>query len=119
MAVVQAHPYSGDLDALRSERSKSQPTPNFPSSSPVKQRASTYAPKRGGQVLEESNKDPFYLEQTLTDTGNWNESRQQPGQRDVGFREAANHQYFTLSSVNTRKDLPYPKPAHREPLRPR
>ena len=119
MAVVQAHPYTGDLDALRSERSKSQPTPSLPSSSPVKQRASTYAPKRGGQVLEESNKDPFYLEQTLANTGDWNDSCQQPGQRDVVTREAASHQYFTLSSVNTRKDLPYPKPVQREPLRPR
>ena len=113
MADHHAHSYPGDL----SSPLQTQTASNRPLSSPVTHRGSTYFPKRGAQVLEESNADPFYLEQTLTDTRN---NYQQPGQRDVQCFEASNHQYFTLSSVNSRKNFPYPNPTqHHQPVRPR
>ena len=117
MADLQAHSYPGEPSALQSEYNRAPRTTSLPPS-PVKQRGSTYVPKRGVQVLEESNADPFYLEQTLTDTAAWG-NYQQPGQRDVQCCEASNHQYFTLSSVNSRKNFPYPAPVRRQPLRPR
>lgn len=116
MADQHAHSYPGDPSALQTATSSS--SSSRPLSSPVTQRGSTYVPKRGAQVLEESNADPFYLEQTLTDTRTWNDYHQ-PGQRDVQCCEASNHQYFTLSSVNSRKNFPYPTPAQRQPVRPR
>lgn len=118
MADLQAHSYPGDSSALQSEYNRAPRSSSLPPSSPVEQRGSTYVPKRGVQVLEESNADPFYLEQTLTETAAWNDY-QQPGQRDVQCCEASNHQYFTLSSVNSRKNFPYPTPVRRQPLRPR
>lgn len=120
MAAIQAHSLPSDLDALRSERNKSQLTTCTPYSSPVKQRGSScYLPQRGTQVLEESNTDPFYLERTLTDAAAWNNSCQKPDQRDVHCCETTDHQYFTLSSVNSRKEYPHPNPVRREPAGPR
>ncbi|ODM18536.1 hypothetical protein SI65_06408 [Aspergillus cristatus] len=112
MAAIQAHSLPSDFGALRSDN-KSQLTTCTPYSSPVKQRGSScYLPQRGTQVLEESNTDPFYLEQTLRDSC-------QPGQRDVHCCETTDHQYFTLSSVNKRREYHYPNPVRREPAGPR
>ncbi|EYE96092.1 uncharacterized protein EURHEDRAFT_401748 [Aspergillus ruber CBS 135680] len=112
MAAIQAHSLPSHFGALRSDN-KSQLTTCTPYSSPVKQRGSScYLPQRGTRVLEESNTDPFYLEQTLRDSC-------KPGQRDVRCCETTDHQYFTLSSVNKRKEYPYPNPVRREPAGPR
>ncbi|OJJ84321.1 uncharacterized protein ASPGLDRAFT_126140 [Aspergillus glaucus CBS 516.65] len=112
MAAIQAHSLPSDFGASRSDN-KSQLTTCTPYSSPVKQRGSScYLPQRGTQVLEESNTDPFYLEQTLRDS--W-----KPGQRDVHRCETTDDQYFTLSSINKRKEYPYPSPVCREPAGPR
>lgn len=112
MAATQAHSLPSDFSALR-RGNKSQLTTCTPYSSPVKQRGSScYFPQRGTQVLEESNTDPFYLEQTLRDSC-------QQDQRDVHCCEATDHQYFTLSSVNKRERYPYLNPVRREPAGPR
>lgn len=112
MAATQAHSLPSDFSALRSGN-KSQLTTCTPYSSPVKQRGSScYFPQRGTQVLEESNTDPFYLEQTLRDSC-------QQDQRDVQCCEATDHQCFTLSSVNKRERYPYLNPVRREPAGPR
>ncbi|KAI9927874.1 hypothetical protein MW887_002726 [Aspergillus wentii] len=106
----------GDLDVLQSDGNRSQMTILLPSPSPLK-RVSTYYPKKGPEVLEESNADPFYLEQSLTDTGHWDSLK--PETRDVRFNEDAN-QYFMLSTVNPAKDYTFPpSPVRRNTLRSR
>lgn len=107
---------SGDLDALPKDRNRSQTTILLPSPSPLK-RVSTYYPKRGPEVLEESNADPFYLEQSLPDSGHWDSLK--PEARDVRFNEDHN-QYFVLSTVNPAKEHTFPpSPIRRNTLRSR
>ena len=86
---------SGEL-GVQQDWNKSQSTICVPSPSPVK-RASTYFPKAGPQVLEESNSDPFYLEQSLAATPTWDSYT--PNIRDERYSED-NSQYYTLSLTN-------------------
>ncbi|KAJ5692299.1 hypothetical protein N7462_001722 [Penicillium macrosclerotiorum] len=100
-------PYgSGDLDALHADRNRSETTICLPSPSPAK-RASTYLPQAGPKVLEESNTDPFYLEQSLAATPVWeSDSYYHPTIRDDQFSED-HSQYYTLSLTNE-KSTPGP-----------
>lgn len=89
----------GELDALHADRNRSETTICFPSPSPVK-RASSYYPRAGVKVLEESNQDPFYLEQSLAATPSWTDSYT-PAIRDERHSEE-NSQYYTLSVTHER-----------------
>ncbi|KAJ5114831.1 hypothetical protein NUU61_000590 [Penicillium alfredii] len=93
----------GDLDALHQDRNRSETTICLPSPSPIK-RVSTYYPKAGTKVLEESNLDPFYLEQSLAATPTWGSYH--PEIRHENFSHD-NTQYYTLS-LTTGNDLSYP-----------
>lgn len=93
----------GELDALHQDRNRSEITLRLPSPSPVK-RASTYYPKAGPKVLEESNPDPFYLEQSLAATPTWDDSYT-PTIRDERFSED-NGQYYTLSLTKQKDSNP-------------
>ncbi|KAJ5162232.1 hypothetical protein N7492_007624 [Penicillium capsulatum] len=86
----------GELGVLQQDCNRSETTICVPSPSPIK-RASTYYPKAGPQVLEESNSDPFYLEQSLAATPTWDAYT--PAIRDERFSDD-NSQYYTLSLVN-------------------
>ncbi|OGE54548.1 hypothetical protein PENARI_c006G07796 [Penicillium arizonense] len=79
----------GELDVLHSNRSET--TICLPSPSPGK-RISTYYPRSGPKVLEESNLDPFYLEQSLADTPSWDYNSEM---RNDSFED--NSHYYTLS----------------------
>ncbi|KAJ5116316.1 hypothetical protein N7456_000664 [Penicillium angulare] len=87
---------SGELDVLQRDLNRSQSTICLASPSPAKH-VSTYLPKAGPKVLEESNSDPFYLEQSLAATPN--EDRYMPTIRDERF-SGENSQYYTLSLTN-------------------
>ncbi|KAJ5572685.1 hypothetical protein N7450_009669 [Penicillium hetheringtonii] len=89
----------GKLDALHADRNRSETTICLPSPSPVK-RASSYYPRAGVKVLEESNQDPFYLEQSLAATPSWTDSYT-PAIRDERHSEE-NSQYYTLSVTHER-----------------
>ncbi|KAJ5710955.1 hypothetical protein N7488_005111 [Penicillium malachiteum] len=89
---------SGELDALHQDRNRSQTTICLPS--PYKH-VSTYLPKAGSKVLEESNSDPFYLEQSLGATPTLGSHT--PTIRDDRF-SGDNSKYYTLSLTD--KDLP-------------
>ncbi|CAI7670704.1 unnamed protein product [Penicillium pancosmium] len=84
----------GELDVLHPDRNRSETTICLPSPSPVK-RVSSYYPKTGAKVLEESNQDPFYLEQSLAATPTWTDSYT-PAIRDDRYSED-HSQYYTLS----------------------
>lgn len=102
----------GELGVLQQDCNRSETTICIPSPSPAK-RASTYYPKAGPRVLEESNSDPFYLEQSLAATPTWD--CYTPAIRDERFSEDSTH-YYSLSLTNgrdvgPRKDsLQYPGP---------
>ncbi|KAJ5668337.1 uncharacterized protein N7477_006907 [Penicillium maclennaniae] len=91
----------GEVDALYPDRNRSEITICLPSPSPAK-RASSYYPKAGTKVLEESNADPFYLEQSLAATPTWPDSYT-PEIRDERYSQDTN-QYYTFSLTNG-KDL--------------
>lgn len=84
----------GELDALHTDRNRSETTICLPSPSPVK-RASSYYPNAGVKALEESNQDPFYLEQSLAATPTWTDAYT-PAIRDERYSED-HSQYYTLS----------------------
>ncbi|KAJ5111042.1 hypothetical protein N7532_001577 [Penicillium argentinense] len=84
----------GELDALHEDRNRSETTICLPSPSPVK-RASSYYSQAGPKVQEESNQDPFYLEQSLAATPPWTDSYT-PDIRDERYSED-HSQYYTLS----------------------
>jgi hypothetical protein len=89
----------GELDALHADWNRSETTICLPSPSPLK-RASTYFPKAGPKVLEESNNDPFYLEQSITATPSaWDSYTS--AMRDDRFSDD-NSQYYTLSLTHQR-----------------
>ncbi|KAJ5377543.1 uncharacterized protein N7496_004952 [Penicillium cataractarum] len=89
----------GELDALHADWNRSGSTICLPSPSPLK-RASTYLPKAGPKVLEESNTDPFYLEQSLAATPSaWNSYN--PAIRDERFSDD-NSNYYSLSLTHQR-----------------
>ncbi|KAJ5922074.1 hypothetical protein N7516_009777 [Penicillium verrucosum] len=97
----------GELDVLYQDRNRSETTICYPSPSPAK-RGSSYYPA-GPKVLEESNLDPFYLEESLAATPSWNPYTSE--MRNDSFEDA--NQYYTLS-LNHNKDignpLQYPGP---------
>jgi hypothetical protein len=94
----------GELDVLNTDRNRSETTICYPSPSPAK-RISSYYPKSGPKVLEDSNLDPFYLESSLAATPHWDSYNSE--MRDDHFDD--NSEYYTLSL--THKDvhntLPY------------
>ena len=92
----------GELDVLHQDRNRSETTICLPSPSPVKH-TSTYLPQAGPKVLEESNSDPFYLEQSLTPTPTWDSYNSMLAMRDERYSEVDN-QYYTLSLTNGKED---------------
>ncbi|KAJ5594369.1 uncharacterized protein N7459_000577 [Penicillium hispanicum] len=84
------HHGPGELDVLHQDRNRSETTICLPSPSPAK-RASTYLPKTGPNVLDESNPDPFYLEQSLAPVPTWDSYM--PTIRDEKCSEDANRYY--------------------------
>ncbi|OQE24223.1 hypothetical protein PENFLA_c010G11085 [Penicillium flavigenum] len=90
----------GELDVLYQDRNRSETTICLPSPSPAK-RGSSYYPA-GPKVLEESNLDPFYLEESLAATPSWNPYTSD--MRNDSFEDA--DQYYTLSL--THKDIHNP-----------
>lgn len=103
----------GELNAIPKSRNRSQTTVVGlpPTPSPQKKRASSYYPPRGSDFQDENNPDPFYLEQSLTNTtGSWGSCQQ--GLRNARPGEDI-QQYFMLSVVKARTDLPAPPAAPR------
>ncbi|KAJ5198183.1 uncharacterized protein N7498_007300 [Penicillium cinerascens] len=103
----------GEVDALYPDRNRSESTICLPSPSPAK-RASTYYPKAGPKVLEESNADPFYLEHSLATTPTGNDSYT-PAIRDERYSQD-NSQYYTLS-LTSGKDFAPPQGKYNGPNR--
>lgn len=94
-SMALGEPYCpGELDVLHPDRNRSETTICLPSPSAVK-RASSYYPKAGVKALEESNQDPFYLEQSLAATPTWSDSYT-PAIRDDRYSED-HSQYYSLS----------------------
>jgi hypothetical protein len=87
----------GELDVLHTDRNRSETTICYASPSPAK-RISSYYPKSGPKVLEDSNLDPFYLESSLAATPDWDSYNSE--MRDDSLED--NSQYYTLSLT---KDL--------------
>ncbi|CAI7673241.1 unnamed protein product [Penicillium bialowiezense] len=87
----------GELDALYTDRNRSDATICYPSPSPAK-RVSSYYPKFGPKVVEDSNLDPFYLESSLAATPDWDSYTSE--MRNDHFDN--NSQYYSLSLT---KDL--------------
>ncbi|KAJ6133441.1 hypothetical protein N7471_008656 [Penicillium samsonianum] len=97
----------GELDVLYQDRNRSEATICLPSPSPAK-RGSSYYPA-GPKVLEESNLDPFYLEESLAATPSWNPYTSD--MRNDSFEDE--NQYYTLSLTHNkdiRNPLHYPGP---------
>lgn len=94
----------GELDTLHQDRNRSETTLCLPS--PAK-RTSTYYPKAGPQVLEESNPDPFYLEQSLAATPTWDDSFDSTI-RNESYKDPS--QYCTLSLNGTHSSRQRPGP---------
>ncbi|KGO55489.1 hypothetical protein PEX2_049770 [Penicillium expansum] len=97
----------GELDVLYQDRNRSETTICIPSPSPAK-RGSSYYPA-GPKVLEESNLDPFYLEESLAATPSWNPYTSD--MRNDSFEDE--NQYYTLSLTHNkdiRNPLQYPGP---------
>ncbi|KAJ5473071.1 hypothetical protein N7530_007072 [Penicillium desertorum] len=90
----------GELDVLHQDRNRSETTICLPSPSPAK-RGSSYYPA-GPKVLEESNLDPFYLEESLAATPSWNPYTSDMRNDSFGDED----QYYTLSL--THKDIHNP-----------
>lgn len=84
-----------DLEALHQDWNRSETTICLPSPSAAK-RTSTYYPKAGPKAIEESNPDPFYLEQSLAATAT---DSHEPAIRDDRFSEH-NDQFYTPSLTN-------------------
>ncbi|KAL3470966.1 hypothetical protein BJX99DRAFT_267088 [Aspergillus californicus] len=94
----------GELSAQKN-RNRSQTTVGLPPTpSPQTKRASSFYPPRGSD-LDETNPDPFYLEQSLTSTGSWGSCQQ--GLRDARLGDNVKH-YFMLSVVKPGTDQPVP-----------
>lgn len=93
----------GELDALHADWNRSETTICLPSPSPLK-RASTYLPKAGSKVLEESNTDPFYLEQSLAPASTWDSFT--PSIRDERFEDENNHYYTHSLTHQTNESKP-------------
>ncbi|CAG8898823.1 unnamed protein product [Penicillium egyptiacum] len=91
----------GELDVLYQDRNRSETTICLPSPSPAK-RGSSYYPA-GPKVLEESNLDPFYLEESLAATPSWNPYTSD--MRNDSFEDEG--QYYTLSLTHN-KDIHNP-----------
>lgn len=93
----------GELDVLYTDRNRSDATICYASPSPAK-RISSYYPKSGPRVLEDSNLDPFYLESSLAATPHWDSYNSE--MRDENFED---NQYYTLSLTHkdTHNSLPY------------
>ncbi|CAG8016164.1 unnamed protein product [Penicillium nalgiovense] len=90
----------GELDVLYQVRNRSETTICLPARSPAK-RGSSYYPA-GPKVLEESNLDPFYLEESLAATPSWNPYTSD--MRNDNFEDE--DQYYTLAL--THKDIHNP-----------
>lgn len=99
------HYSPSEFNAFHKGRNRSQTTVCLPLPPHPPKRASSYYPTKGPEIIEESNPDPFYLEQSLDEDASWGSLRR--GIRDVRFSEEAN-QYFMLSTVNSGKELPIP-----------
>ncbi|KAJ5520030.1 hypothetical protein N7463_000483 [Penicillium fimorum] len=98
----------GELDVLYQDRNRSETTICVPSPSPAK-RGSSYYPTAGAKVLEESNLDPFYLEESLAATPSWNPYTSD--MRNDSFEDES--QYYPLSLTHNkdiRNPLQYPGP---------
>lgn len=96
----------GELDVLYTDRNRSETTICYPSPSPAK-RISSYYPKFGPKVVEDSNLDPFYLESSLAATSDWNSYSSE--MRDDHLEH--NSQYYSLSlTKDFHNSLQYPGP---------
>ncbi|KAJ5555028.1 hypothetical protein N7535_007471 [Penicillium sp. DV-2018c] len=96
----------GELDVLHQDRNRSETTICLPSPSPAK-RTSSYYPPTGPKVLEDSNLDPFYLEESLAATPSWNPYTSD--MRNDHFED--DDQYYTLSLTHgTDSHQQYPGP---------
>lgn len=94
----------GELDVLHADWNRSETTICLPSPSPLK-RASTYLPKAGSKVLEESNTDPFYLEQSLAPTtSTWDSFT--PSIRDERYSDDDSHYYTHTLTHRTDESEP-------------
>ncbi|KAJ5154640.1 uncharacterized protein N7500_010079 [Penicillium coprophilum] len=97
-----------ELDVLYQDRNRSETTICLPSPSPAK-RGSSYYPKAGAKFLEESNLDPFYLEESLAATPSWNPYTSD--MRNDSFEDES--QYYSLSLTHNKdihNPLQYPGP---------
>ncbi|KAJ5970573.1 uncharacterized protein N7479_000491 [Penicillium vulpinum] len=98
----------GELDVLYQDQNRSETTICLPSPSPAK-RGSSYYPTAGAKVLEESNLDPFYLEESLTATPSWNPYTSE--MRNDSFEDATQYYPFSLTqSKDIHNPLQYPGP---------
>ncbi|KXG46158.1 uncharacterized protein PGRI_050140 [Penicillium griseofulvum] len=96
----------GELDVLYQDQNRSETTICLPSPSPAK-RGSSYYPTAGAKVFEESNLDPFYLEESLAATPSWNSYTSD--MRNDNFEDES--QYYSLSLIHEediRTPLKYP-----------
>ncbi|KAJ5428401.1 hypothetical protein N7445_009855 [Penicillium cf. griseofulvum] len=92
----------GELDVLYQDQNRSETTICLPSPSPAK-RGSSYYPTTGARVFEESNLDPFYLEESLAATPSWNPYTSD--MRNDSFEDES--QYYRLSLIHE-KDIHTP-----------
>ncbi|KAJ5357782.1 hypothetical protein N7541_004940 [Penicillium brevicompactum] len=96
----------GELDVLYTDRNRSETTICYPSPSPAK-RVSSYYPKFGPKVVEDSNLDPFYLESSLAATPDWDSYDSE--MRNDHFDN--NSQYYSLSlTKDLHNSLQFPGP---------
>ncbi|KKK14966.1 hypothetical protein ARAM_002608 [Aspergillus rambellii] len=102
----------GELNAPQKSRNRSQTTVCLPPApSPPKKRASSFYPPRGpDETADESNPDPFYLEQSLKSAASWGSCRQD-------FRHARTgeeiQRFFMLALVKSGAELPVASPGAR------
>ena len=93
----------GELDVLQQDWNISETTICLPTPSPAKH-ASTYLPQAGPQVLEESNSDPFYLEQSLAATPTWETCNTDTSAIRYDRDSEGCHHYYPLSLTNGKVD---------------
>lgn len=92
-------------NAFHPGRSRSQSTNiRLPARSPAKHRASSYYPPTDPEIVDDSNPDPFYLEQSLSNGASWASCRRDMG--DARFSHDPDP-YFMLSNANSGKDFSF------------
>ncbi|EAW09324.1 uncharacterized protein ACLA_035270 [Aspergillus clavatus NRRL 1] len=109
------HP--GDLNASYSCRTRAHPTTHLPAFSPAKKRSSPFYPDHCPEITQDASPDPFYLEQSLGESGTWGRSRR--AIRDVRFCEEANQYFIPSSTDHNKKESTFSKPARGDAVRTR